>query len=431
MSKRPLLIIFLTVFIDLLGFGIVLPMLPLYALELIPENTVLHLPVYPYQTPLQGLTIGLLLASFSAMQFLFTPIWGRVSDRVGRRPIILLGLAGSVVFYALFGYGSAVGSLTLLFVSRIGAGIAGATIATAQAYIADSTPPEKRTSGLALIGMAFGIGFVFGPLIGFAALEIPVSDAAVLSPYPGYVAAGLSAAALALAIFELPESLKPGVRPQSKQWLNLNQFRQAMAMPTIIPLILIGFVAVFAFAEFESTLSRFAADVFQLDKQQIFKLFAYTGVSLMIAQGFIVRRLNRVISDEKMAASGALILLVSMIGLSADIAVVSMPLLLLVLPILVTGFALLTTSVQSLISRRTPADEQGGVLGANQAGSSMARILGPALANILYGYWIILPFLVATGLLVIVQILLLMLPRVDDQSNRSSEVEPVAADSEG
>src|SRR5690606_9707740 len=140
---------------------------------------------------------------------------------------------------------------------------------------------------------------------------------------------------------ELPESLKPGARPHGKQWLNLQQFRQAMALPTIIPLILIGFVAVFAFAEFESTLSRFSADVFELDKQQVFKLFAYTGVSLMFAQGYVVRRLNRMISDERMAAAGALVLLVSMIILSADLAVVSMPLLLIVLPILVTGFALL------------------------------------------------------------------------------------------
>lgn len=414
MSKRPLLIIFVTVFIDLLGFGIVLPLLPRYADRLQADD----------------LTIGLLLASFSAMQFIFTPLWGRVSDRVGRRPIIMLGLGGSVAFYALFGYGSAVGSLTILFISRIGAGIAGATIATAQAYIADSTPPEKRTSGLALIGMAFGIGFVFGPLLGLAALEIPASEANVLNPYPGYLAAGLSFLALLMAIFQLPESLKPGVRANSKEWLNLGQFRQAMALPTIIPLILIGFVAVFAFAEFESTLSRFSKDVFDMGDRKNFWLFAFAGFSLMIAQGFVVRRLNRVITDEKMAFLGATLLLGSMIVLIVDLQIASRTLLLIVLPVLVTGFALLSTSVQSLISRRTPADEQGGVLGANQAGSSMARILGPALANIFYGYSFIAPFLLATGLLVVVEVMLMLLPHVEDLSDRSSEEETVAASAE-
>lgn len=414
MSKRPLLIIFVTVFIDLLGFGIVLPLLPRYADRLQADD----------------LTIGLLLASFSAMQFIFTPLWGRVSDRVGRRPIIMLGLGGSVAFYALFGYGSAVGSLTILFISRIGAGIAGATIATAQAYIADSTPPEKRTSGLALIGMAFGIGFVFGPLLGLAALEIPASEANVLNPYPGYLAAGLSFLALLMAIFQLPESLKPGVRANSKEWLNLGQFRQAMALPTIIPLILIGFVAVFAFAEFESTLSRFSKDVFDMGDRKNFWLFAFAGFSLMIAQGFVVRRLNRVITDEKMAFLGTTLLLGSMIVLIVDLQIASRTLLLIVLPVLVTGFALLSTSVQSLISRRTPADEQGGVLGANQAGSSMARILGPALANIFYGYSFIAPFLLATGLLVVVEVMLMLLPHVEDLSDRSSEEETVAASAE-
>ena len=142
--------------IDLLGFGVVLPLLPRYGerLEAGPA------------------TVGMLMASFSAMQFLFTPVWGRLSDRVGRRPILILGLAGSVVFYALFGYASRIASLWLMFVSRMGAGISGATIATAQAYIADSTPPERRGKGMALIGAAFGIGFTFGPLLGAAALRL-------------------------------------------------------------------------------------------------------------------------------------------------------------------------------------------------------------------------------------------------------------------
>src|SRR5579883_631516 len=163
-NRSALLIIFLVVFIDLFGFGIVLPLLPRYGKDFIaPElsNTA------------RGLILGALMSSFSAMQFIFAPIWGRVSDRIGRRPILLLGLLSSVVFYSLFGVASMFGKegwrelgLMLLFISRLGAGIAGATLGTAQAAIADSTSPANRSRGMALIGAAFGIGFFFGPLLG-------------------------------------------------------------------------------------------------------------------------------------------------------------------------------------------------------------------------------------------------------------------------
>src|SRR5262245_63942045 len=189
--RAALLTVFLVVFIDLLGFGIVLPLLPRYSEKLLEPAGI--------ERQLHGLVTGCLLAVFSLMQFLFAPIWGRVSDRVGRRPILVLGLAGSVVFYALFGYASSLAAtearlaLVLMFLSRIGAGVAGATIATAQAVIADTTTPEKRAHGMALIGIAFGIGFTFGPLVGLSSLFIPFKGAA------GLAAATLSLTALILA----------------------------------------------------------------------------------------------------------------------------------------------------------------------------------------------------------------------------------------
>src|SRR5262245_32293947 len=181
--RSALLIIFLVVVIDLLGFAIVLPLLPRIA------------KVYLAGEPdvMVGLTIGLLFSSFSAMQFLFAPLWGRISDRVGRRPVMLIGLAGSVVFYAVFGYAATISSeqsklaLVLMFASRIGAGVAGATISTAAAAIADCTPPEQRKRGMALIGAAFGVGFTFGPLIAYVALiALPQQGHGAV----GYVAAG-------------------------------------------------------------------------------------------------------------------------------------------------------------------------------------------------------------------------------------------------
>src|SRR5688572_30726424 len=193
--KASLLVIFLTVFIDLLGFGMVLPLLPIYAKTFDVEQ--------------EGWEIGLLMSSFSAMTFIFAPLWGRASDRIGRRPVLIVGLIGSVGFYILFGIATVLQSMTLLFIARIGAGIAGATIPAAQAYIADVTSLENRAKGMALIGAAFGLGFTFGPLLGAAALIFSSESDIGASPWPGYAAAVLSGIALLLAIFLLPESLHP------------------------------------------------------------------------------------------------------------------------------------------------------------------------------------------------------------------------------
>ena len=160
-----------------------------------------------------GMTLGILMSCYTMMQFLFAPVWGRLSDRFGRRPILLMSLTGSTTFYFLFGLASVWRSLTWMFVARIGAGIAGATIPTAQAYIADVTTPEKRARGMALIGAAFGLGFTLGPLIGAAAIFI--SRDAGVSPWPGYAASGLSAIALCFALFKLPESLRREAMPKS------------------------------------------------------------------------------------------------------------------------------------------------------------------------------------------------------------------------
>ena len=299
--KKAMLIVFLVVFIDLLGFGIVLPLLPLYGKHFVE-------PLFEggEKSRAGGAIVGLLMASFSAMQFVFAPIWGRISDRVGRRPILLIGLAGSVVFYALFGYASdmwadpsaAAFALTLLFIARIGAGISGATISTAQAVIADSTPPERRKHGMALIGAAFGIGFTFGPLIGAGALEVFEGHLGVT----GYVASGLSFIALLIAIAILPETRRFGEASGARRkWFDTHAIRTALANPAVAPVVWTFFLATLGFASFEVTLSLLNRDALRLPNDSNFLVFAYVGFVLMLAQGVLYRRLAHKVSEVRLA----------------------------------------------------------------------------------------------------------------------------------
>ena len=229
--------IFLIVFIDLIGFGMVLPLLPLYAKH--------------FQVDESGVTIGLLMASFSAMQFLFAPMWGRLSDRVGRRPVLMVGLAGSVVFYFLFAVASIYESLALLFVSRIGAGIAGATISTAHAYIADVTTLENRTKGMALIGAAFGWALRFGPL--FAVAGHRSSKGNGLGPGPGYAAsAPVGRCAAAGLVSCCASRCAPGRPHAARKWFDFQSLAEACRMPSVGLLLLTSFICVFSFANFES-----------------------------------------------------------------------------------------------------------------------------------------------------------------------------------
>lgn len=371
--KGSLLVIFLAVFIDLLGFGMVLPLLPVYAKDFgagLSEQQV-------------GWMIGLLMSSFSAMQFLAAPLWGRLSDRIGRRPVLMVGLAGSVVFYAMFGFATVSKSLLWLFISRIGAGVAGATISTAHAYIADCTTLQTRAKGMALIGAAFGLGFTGGPLFGYFAL---LSDPQNPGPGPGYAAATLSAVAFVLAYFLLPESLTAEHTAERRNWLDIRLLTGALATPSIGLLLVTSFLCVFAFANFESTLSLLLRDErgpFQLTYPHMLLVFAYIGLVLTLVQGGLVRRLSGKVSEVKLALVGIAIEIAGFFWLPMVIrqgvllAHGSLTELLVVLGLLVTGFAFVTPSLNSLISRRSDPSRQGGMMGVAQGISSLARILGP------------------------------------------------------
>jgi MFS transporter, DHA1 family, tetracycline resistance protein len=398
-KRSSLAIIFVTVFIDLLGFAIVLPLLPRYAQ---------HFQAGPS-------TLGMLMASFSAMQFIFSPIWGRVSDRVGRRPILIMGLAGSMVSYAIFGLASSLSPggrllglspLAWLFITRIGAGIFGATISTAQAYIADVTSPAQRARGMALIGAAFGVGFTFGPLLG--ALFVSGDTEGAPSPYPGYLASALSGLALLSAIFMLPESLRPDSAPSSFGWFLLGNMATAMARAAIGPILLAMFFTTFAFAQFEATLALLTEQLGVSDKKN-YLVFAYVGFVLALSQGLIVRRLVPRVGEFRMSLAGTVLMAAGLVGVAVASHLQSLVVLCVMIAVCVMGFSALTPSLQSLLSRNAQASEQGAILGIGQGIAAVARILGPFIGIVLfksggvpYPYW--------TGAIIMALSVLLIIP---------------------
>jgi DHA1 family tetracycline resistance protein-like MFS transporter len=358
MKRSPLLIIFLTVFLDLVGFGIVLPLLPFYA----------------QHYGATALLVGLLSTSFSLMQFLFAPVWGRMSDRVGRRPIILLGLLGSSVSYLIFGLAH---SLPVLFFSRLFAGIAGANISTAQAYIADSTTAEKRARGMGLIGAAYGLGFIFGPAIGGTLSHFALN-------LPPLFASALAFSNFSAALFLLPESLKPENRiAHSHRGLNLGRIKRALGHPQLGIFLTLFFISTFAFANLEATFALMTQKKFGFDAHENGYLFAYIGILITIMQGFLIGRLVKRAGERKLISIG----LFSMIfGLGLLPFAPNLLGLLLVLAVLTFGNGITNPSISSSISRVTGPEDQGGILGVGQSMGSLARILGPIWGGLVFDH---------------------------------------------
>ncbi len=386
-NRRAMLIVFLVVFIDLLGFGIVLPLLPRLAADL-PE----------FSDNAKGAVIGGLFSVFSLMQFVFSPMWGRVSDRIGRRPVLMVGLAGSVVFYGLFGYAAALPkdswqlALGLLFVSRVGAGIAGASVGTAAAVIADCTTPEKRAKGMALIGAAFGFGFTFGPLIAYASLKFFRDE-----PWaPGAAASVLSLLALAIAAAVLPETLRHGPKAP-REFFSLARTREVLAMPKVGLLVFVYFLVIFAFANFEATLTLFTKEVFQMQADDTFLVFAFIGFVLMVVQGGIYRPLAGRMSEWRLMRLGVALLLFGLAGIAVNAyaayalkesieggGVNLRPLFYGSVAVAVAGFAFVNPSVSALVSKNADRSRQGEVQGVNQSFSALGRIAGPFVGSVLF-----------------------------------------------
>jgi MFS transporter, DHA1 family, tetracycline resistance protein len=359
----PLVIIFVTVFIDLLGFGIIIPLLPFYAESF----------------GATAFKIGLLGTSFSLMQFLFSPVWGRWSDRVGRKPIILVGLMGSCLSYLGLALAP---SLTFLFIARIVGGIAGANIPTAQAYIADVTTPENRAKGMGMVGAAFGLGFIFGPAIG-----------GVLSRFspetPMWFASTLCLGNFIAAWFLLPESRS--VNASTKSLGRMEAFRHAMTKPTLVLLLALFFLVTLAFSGFEATFALFSEARLGFKASTIGFVFAFIGVILALVQGVLVGKVVKIVPERKLIpfAIFAIAIGIGLVPLGA-------------LGVLAVGMGFNNPSLTSMVSRLADPDDQGGILGLASSLSSLGRVVGPAWGGYLYdAYGMTTPYLSAAILMLI------------------------------
>ncbi len=349
MKRSPIYIVLLTVFIDLLGFGIIIPLLPFYAE---------HFGATP-------VVIGVLTASYSFMQFLFVPFWGRLSDKIGRRPIILISVFGSFISYFIFGLA---GSLAVLFISRILAGFMGANISTANAYIADSTPFDQRAKYMGMIGAAFGVGFMLGPFIG--GLMSRISYGA-----PGFLASGLSLINVVLAYFMLPESLKEKSKNVRKlSFMNVTAIREAFKRPAIASLVMVFFFYTIAFSTLYVAFPLFTEAVYKYGAEANGYLFAYIGLIGIIIQGGATGKLVKRFGERNLMLAGVVMLFggLSFVPLTHAL----FPLMVL-MTFLAIGSALVTPSLTSLISKFAGEGQHGSVLGVSSSFTSLARVLGP------------------------------------------------------
>lgn len=357
-SRGRLAVIFFTVFIDLIGFGIIMPILPYYAQEF----------------GAKGLGFGTLIFAFSGMQFLSTAVLGRLSDRIGRRPIILTTTILNAAGYLLFAFA---GSYSLLLLARIISGFAGGNISAAQAYIADITPPAQRSRGMGMLGAAFGLGFTLGPAIG-----------GVAAHFGGHMAPGLVAAVLSLANFVsasliLPESL--GLEHRTRRpLLDFGHVGEVLSRRRLRPLMALWGLAPFAFAGYTVALPFYAHQAFQWTETQLSLFFIEVGLTSAVVQGLLFGKLAPRFGERRL-------LLVGLFGMALGIG--GVPFLPNALALYAWTFvlafsnSLFAPAATGLVSVYAGPAEQGTVLGAAQAIAALGRSLGPLALGVAYDRW--------------------------------------------
>src|ERR1051325_3267051 len=362
MKRSPLVVIFTTVFIDLVGFGIVIPVLPYYA-----ESSRFH------ATPR---IVGLLFASYSVMQLIFSPILGRLSDKHGRRPVLLISIIGTGVGFLILGFAN---TLLLLFVGRILDGITGGNISTAQAYIADITTPENRAKGMGLIGAAFGLGFVFGPAIGGILTRWGVA-------VPFFFAAALCFLNAILLYFRLPETVTRDhpAKNRAGGGRGIRQVLNSFKQPRLAFVLAIYFLFIVAFSIMTTSFSLYTMFRFGYDAQHTGYLFAYVGLIAVVIQGGLIGRLVKRFGELPLVIFGALCFAISLFAVPfVGPAAGGLAALLIGGGVFSMGNSLATPALTSLASKSVGPGQQGGVLGVTQSTASLARAVGPSVAALL------------------------------------------------
>lgn len=366
-SRIPLMALLFTVFLDLLGFGMIIPILALYA----------------ERFGVSDVAITGLAAIYSVMQLLFAPIWGRMSDRYGRRPILLLSIAGSCL--SQLGYALAP-SFAWLVVARALAGVCGANISAAQAYIADSTEGKDRAAGMAMLGSALGLGFAFGPVFGgLLGLDDP--------HLPFLAASMLSLGNFIVAFFTLREPLAAAQRTAARA-LTWKSLARTVATPRLRVLIGLLFVVTFGFAQLEGTFPLFLERRFGFGRREVSWVFAGMGAVIIVAQGVLVRRLVNRVGERALVIAGTALMAT---GMALAALAHGMATLVASAGLVALGSGLNSPALSSLISRATDGDQQGGVLGVSQSFSALARGLGPLCGGVLLAYGPGAPYVAAAG----------------------------------
>jgi len=418
-SRRAVAVVVGVVFLDLLGFGIIIPILPFYVRSF----------------AISDVFIGLLAASYSLAQFVAAPYLGRISDERGRRPVLMLSVGAAGVAWLVFGFAAQVGdaagttaAVVTLFAARLLAGAAGGNIAAAQAYIADVTPRESRASALGLVGAAFGLGFVFGPAIGglmasdgvvaLARDVLPGAVPATRFSLPSFTAAVLSFLALGAAAVVLQEPDRQ--RGPARRVTFVSQFREALADAAIRPLVLSFFLTSFAFAGVQVMFIPFLADFFGYDATGAALFLTYVGVLGTINQGVVVGRLARRFGPRRVALAGVGSLFAALVVLAVSPTLAGLvpppggPAWLTGGVVVLFGFATLasfgngalTVVLATLVSKRAAADAQGSAFGVTQGAGSLGRTVGPPLAAAAYVAVAWSPF--AAGALVLLPVVALL-----------------------
>lgn len=364
MRRASLLVLFLTVFIDLIGFGMVIPFLSYYARE--------------YGA--SGTTVGAVVGIYSIMQFFFAPVWGRLSDRVGRRPVLLISLTASFTGYLLFAFTQ---NLTVLFASRIIAGIGGANIGTAQAYIADATTPENRAKGMGLIGAAFGLGFILGPPLSGILSAFGTNRGLPGNLLPGLVAAGLSFTAFLVALSVLTESKPPGLVPRSgiPPQFDRRIWRDLLHNRLLASLMFGLFLTLLAVAGMEVSVTIHGRDRFNFRQLDMAYLFLFMGFIVAGIQGGLIGKLAKRVGEKGLIVIGAASFTLGFVLVPL---IDRVPLLYCVAFFIAVGQGLCYPSLTSLVSKVAPEGERGSMLGLATSVGSLARFLGPILSGFLY-----------------------------------------------